>query len=123
MKNITTFAAVVLASVAAVAADPAIMVLQVLWENAPGGVSATGFVLQKAAVNAGNTNWTTITGAGAGATNMLVIQPFTALEIDWRIGSTNAYGTSEWAYARSPIPTPGVGEVPKSVLNLRIIRK
>ena len=117
------FICALLSAALAKAADPTIMVLQVFWQNAPGGVSATGFILQKALVTAGNTNWSTVQTADKGATNMTIIQGYTAAELDWRLAATNFYGTSEWAYAKSPVPTPGIGEVPQSVVNLRIIRK
>ena len=123
MKKISVVASALLLGSVVYAADPSVMVLVVSWQNQPGGVSPTGFVLQKAVVTAGNTNWAFSQGAPAGATNMLVIQAFTAAEIDWRLAATNFYGTSEWTYARSPVPTPGVGEVPKAVINLNIIRK
>jgi len=79
--------------------------------------------MQKATVVNGATNWTTTQTAGAGATNLLMILPFTALELDWRLAATNFYGTSEWAYARSPVPIAGVGEVPKAVLNFNVTRR
>lgn len=123
IKIVATLSAALLFGLVSRSADPTMMVLLVSWQNQPGGVSPTGFVLQKAVVTAGNTNWVASNGAAAGATNILVIQPFTASEIDWRLAATNFYGTSEWTYARSPVPTPGVGEVPNAVVNLRIIRK
>ena len=61
--------------------------------------------------------------SAAPATNMLVIMPYTAAELDWRLAATNFYGTSEWAYARSPVPIAGVGEVPKAVLNFNVTRR
>lgn len=112
-----------LAAAIAKAADPGIMVLVASWVNPPGGVSPTGFVMQKGTVSGGVTNWLTTQTAGAGATNLVMILPFTALEIDWRLAATNFYGTSEWAYARSPVPILGVGEVPKAVLNFNVTRR
>jgi len=123
LKILATLSVVLLFGLVSRSADPTMMVLLVSWQNPPGGVSPTGFVLQKATVTAGTTNWAFSQGAAAGATNILVIQPYTAAEIDWRLAATNFYGTSEWTYARSPVPTPGVGEVPKAVINLQIIRK
>lgn len=123
LKSLAILSAILLLGLVSRSADPTMMVLLVSWQNPPGGVSPTGFVLQKAVVTAGNTNWAFSQGAAASATNILIIQAFTAAEIDWRLAATNFYGTSEWAYARSPVPTPGVGEVPKAVINLKFIRK
>lgn len=122
MKKLFVIGGLVL-SLCASAADPTLMVLQFSWQNQPGGVSPTGFILQKAVVSAGNTNWSTTLTAPAPATNMTVIQPYTALELDWRLAATNFYGTSDWVYARSPGPVLGVGEVPKVPINVNVIRK
>ncbi len=112
-----------LASTLAKAADPTLMVLQVTWSVPVGGVSPTGYILQRAVVSNATTNWTQVMTSAAPATNMLVIMPYTAAELDWRLAATNFYGTGDWAYAKSPLPTPGVGEAPLPVVNLKIIRK
>ncbi len=117
------FPALLLAALKVTAADPTIMVLVATWSPPVGGVSPTGYLLQKAVVSNSATNWVQIMTSAAPATNMVIIQPYTASELDWRLCATNFYGTSEWAYAKSPIPTPGVGEVPLPVVNLKIIRR
>lgn len=105
------------------AADPTLMVLQVTWSAPVGGVSPTGYIMQKPVMSGANTNWVQAMVVAAPATNMMLILPYTPNELDWRLAATNFYGTSEWTYARSPVPTPGVGEAPLPVVNLKIIRK